>query len=574
MVTSKQILAQRAAGTSALPAVDGVVRTRTKRAPFRWASIVALAGLLGSLLVTLPASYASAEPKLAEDAVPPVPNVSSAGWQSGALWIAEKVAGGLIAGGATKGFNEVLTLLTGDKTSQQLDEIKNKLDSIQNQLDQLQSTMNLILQEVGEIHYEVLAGPVKTLRNAVDQAEGDFLEDLSLAGKSDPQSQKRREFLTKRIEDAVSGNGGLISQLNTIPEAILPSTLTAKPFYRAVSDVVTTLNTKRFFTWRDSDRIDAVYQYLLDLQALQFNLVIQVETLEAAPTATMFSRYVEPYLGDEASFKAFLDKKTPTPTKGQLHNELGAQLTPLPRGVVLETTNHLEWSVDVPGGAEQKFLDAYGVGVPLCTTQAFPPGPSCVQDPHDTIGPNQPNWPRNPNSPAGQLASHMEALGYGAAAQWQVPLMSDLQSLQAGWKSSDGSLNNWLQTQMGADPTKCKPVTAGTNEAISDWNACVWPKYPFTWSSDYWGTKQEIKDDEGDVVRTYIYGFGFNMYNTDNGATVQCHIFTKKLDWSDLHYSYTTPRGPTMDLAPTGSCGGPLLLVRVLRPGEQFYFPA
>jgi uncharacterized membrane-anchored protein YhcB (DUF1043 family) len=533
---------------------------------------VAVAALLGSLLAVVTGSTAYGAPTTADAAA--VPKLSITG-QEAAFWIAEKVAGGLVAAVAGKGFNEVLAQITGDKTSAQLDAIKSELDSIKNQLDQLQNTMNLVLQEVVETHFDVLAERVKTLRDDVNAAEGDFLEDLSLAGK--PDSKARRDILTKRIIDDVTGKGGLISQVNTIPEAILPSALTSKPFYHVVSNVTTVDNTKKFFTWRDSARIDAVYQYLIDLQALQFNLIVQVETLQGASVDTMYTRYVQPYLGDKASFQAFLDKKVPAPTVGSLHDELGAELKPLPPGVVVEMSNRMEWSVDVPGGAQQFFLNASGPGVPVCSTQAFPPGPSCITDPHDTLGPNQPNWPRNPSSAAGQLAAHMASLGYGTADQWQVPLMSDLTSLQSGWSSSDGTLNDWLQSQMGANPKTCKPVIAGSGEAISDWNACVWPKYPYTWSSDYWGTTQTIRY-ENDTLRTYIYGWGFNMYNTDDASQVKCFNFTNKLDWSDLVSKYgageLVPTGETMDLPKTTGCGGPLELVRVLRPGDDYFFPA
>ena len=536
---------------------------------------VAVVGLAVSMLAVVPATAASAGPAPADGAATTaVPKLGITG-QEAAFWIAEKVAGGLVAAVAGKGFNEVLAQLSQDKTSQQLDAIKNELDSIKNQLDQLQNTMNLVLQEVVQTHFDVLANRVKTLRDDVDAAEGDFLEALSLAGK--PDSKARRDILTNRIINDVTGSGGLISQLNTIPEAILPSALTSKPFYQVVSNVITTDNTKKFFTWRDSARIDAVYQYLIDLQALQFNLIVQVETLQGASVDTIYSRYVQPYLGDKVSFQAFLDKKVPAPTVGSLHDELGTALKPLPAGVVLEMSNQLEWSVDVPGGAQQLFLNPSGPGVPVCTTQGFPPGPSCITDPHDTLGPNQPNWPRNPSSPAGQLAAHMASLGYGTADQWQVPLMSDLTSLQSGWKSSDGTLNDWLQSQMGADPKTCKPVTAGTSEAISDWSACIWPKYPYTWSSDYWGTTQSIRY-ENDTIRTYIYGWGFNMYNTDDASQVKCFNFTSKLDWGDLVSKYGSgelvPTGETMDLPKTTGCGGPLELVRVLRPGDTYYFPA
>ena len=85
-------------------------------------------------------------------------------------------------------------------------------------------------------------------------------------------------------------------------------------------------------------------------------------------------------------------------------------------------------------------------------------------------------------SPQAQLADHLEKAGAGPATEWRLPSLADLDTLKAGWKSSDGTLRAWLQAKSGADPSTCKAVTAGSTEAVSDPKACVWPAISNLWS--------------------------------------------------------------------------------------------
>jgi hypothetical protein len=293
----------------------------------------------------------------------------------------------------------------------------------------------------------------------------------------------------------------------------------------------------------------------------------------------MYNRFVQPYLGDRATFQAFVDGKSPTPTAGSLHDELGFELSRLPAGVVLDIQSNTEWSVDVPGGARTLSMKAEGPGVPICY-KGFPP--TCVTDPHYSIGGSWPTTtpPVAAGSPQAQLADQLERSGAGPSTEWRLPSLADLDTLKAGWKSSDGTLRAWLQAKSGANPATCKAVTAGSTEAVSDPKACVWPEISNLWSDQFQSMNEVIKkNDEGYWApeRTYVMGWRYKFLNEDDGGQPECFNLTSRLDWSDLggqDYEFA-PRGHAENLPDTGTCTGSMVLARTLPAAERskYYFP-
>jgi len=363
-----------------------------------------------------------------------VPNLGISG-TSAAIWLAKEIGGGLLGAAAGKGFSEVMALLEGDKTSEKLDALKAQLDEIKGQLTHLQDTMNLALQEIEKTQYAVLALRVKTLKDSILAAQGDFVEALSYAGQ--PDKKATIKTLLDHVKEDVNGNGGLVQGVGILREAIgPPDALTPKTMYQALSNVLTESNTKKFFTWRDSASLDGVYQYLLYLQAIQFNLIIQVRTAEGSSTDQMYERFVQPYLGDRTTFQAFVDGKTLTPSVGSLHDELGFELSQLPAGVVLDIQSNTEWSVDVPGGAQTLSMKAEGPGVPTCY-KGFPP--VCVTDPHYSIGGAWPTTtpPVSAGSPQAQLADHLRAamaVATGGEGWQPSPSTPPVSRTARGWR--------------------------------------------------------------------------------------------------------------------------------------------
>jgi hypothetical protein len=177
------------------------------------------------------------------------------------------------------------------------------------------------------------------------------------------------------------------------------------------------------------------------------------------------------------------------------------------------------------------------------------------------------------------LANKLESLGDGPAAEWHLPSMADLRTLLNGWKPEDGSRKNWLQAKSGSDPATCKPVTAGSGEAVTMANACVWPDDPNLWSDQFRGTLEDIRqNDEGywAKVRTYIYGWGYTFLNVNDDTQPECFNFTGLLDWNDLggqDYEFD-PRGHTRAWPASGACGGSMVLERTLPAAEarKYYF--
>ncbi len=490
-----------------------------------------------------------------------------------ALWIAEKVAGGIIGAAAGKGFNEILAQLGADKTSAALDAIKAKLEQIQAQLDRLQETMNVALQEIEKTQYAVLVGPVKDLRDRILGAQGDFLEALSYAGKPDKKSTV--DQLIANVRRKVDDPGGLADRVGVVPEAILSGPLTPKPMYQALANVVTKANTTKFFTWRQSAGLDDVFQYLLYLQALQFNLIAQVKTMDGSSTDQIYSRFAEPYLGDRQSFQNFLDHKVPQPTKGALHDETVAELRRVPEGAVIQVQTGLMWSVDVPGGARDLGLAPSGPGYPVCSKPVPPvhdPDPIiCLTRPTITVGLS----PRVPGSPAADLAERLAKSGAGAAAAWTVPTLQQEQGLLAGWDGS-GSPKTFLESQSGSNPATCKAVRSG-GEGLSDPQSCIWPA-PFYWSDAYDFGWQDITRARifrsPEVLRRYNVGWEFHFWNITNNSVGECWLTVKQLNWSNSFVGDLSPQGPIKDYPPSKGCGGSLVMVRpVSGVGERFWFP-
>lgn len=497
-------------------------------------------------------------------------NLGDAG-EEAAKWIAEKIGGGIIGGAAGKGFNEVLALIAGDKTSAALDEIKAKLDQIKQQLDQLQNTMNQALQEIVKTEYAVLAQRVQDLRDRVLGAQRDFQEALSYAGQAD-----KKQVMDQRIasvEDKVNTSGGLADRYPVVPESIIPGMFAPKPLYQALSNVVTRANTKKFFTWRDSAAIDNVFQYLLYLQALQFNLIAQVRTKEGSAPDQIYEGFGKPFLGDKASFQEFLDKKVPTPTSGSLHDELAMRLKQVPGGALIQMQGNQMWSFDVQGGARESLsVPPSGPGSPVCTGSGFKSRVTCLDDPSAKVG-------SDPGSPASQLAANLARAGLGAADQWNLPAMGQMTSLLAGWTPQQGPAKAWLEAQAGSDPAKCKPVKPGTGEAVSDPNTCFWPAGTY-WSDDFSFSEQHIdwKPPQQALisdVRVYTSGWTARFFNISDSSQPQCSLSATKLDWNDLDgldYQFR-PQGKSMDLQSAPACGGAMSLVRAVPAGEQYYFP-
>ena len=444
---------------------------------------------------------------------------------------------------------------TGGGTNPQLDEISTKLDQIQTQLGQLQQSVNKILAELPKLDYDTLVQPVENLERRILGTERRLTEALSYAGKKDKQATI--DGLVHQIEMEVNAPSGLADEFNLIPEAIYGGGLAGNFLYLTLSHVVTSDASKPFFTWRTSARMDAVFQYLLSLQALQFNLVVQVES--AAKSDKILDQFGTPYLGDPEGYKQFVDGQIPAPTSGSLHSELGIELTKMPPGLVLDTRTGLLWSQDVPGGAREVGFSPSGPGVPVCGQNT--PGFACLA------------YNPLPDPELGQVAAK---IGGGAYFDWKTPTIDQLHDLLSGWVPADWKRAlRWIEAASGSNGATCTQTAAGSPEAVTNPNACIWPTTLNYWSSDWEYAKQNIQEFTADgwrLLRTYRVGFKYEFQNLDTGATANCFLLTPKIDWSDLGDD-TDPPGTSKSYGTTG-CGGYLVVVRQLSRAEiaKYYF--
>lgn len=508
-------------------------------------------------------------------------------WSDSAKFVVEKVTGAMIGTlpPPLGKFSQVMLdfFNTGGDKSAQLDALKQQLDAIQGQLHDLQNTMNLALQAAQETKAATLAADVKALRDKVMIAEGDLMEAFSYAGRAD-----KKAVIAERLGQVKTAVDTFLKEKTlVIPEAILGSAVTpdVPSFYQALSDVLTHTH-QYIFTWRSSAALDNVFQYLVYLQALQYNLIVQVFTLEGSDPAQIYERFSQPYLGDKSSFSFSATDVTYTPKQGWLHDELVAELTPVPAGLMIDARTGLEWSTDVPGGARDFTLQRGGPGVPQCPADGHSdPPPACVTDPHYSLGPTQQGWtpPRFPDSPADKLATTLAVQRFGAATTWNLPTTQQLDTLFAGYKKSDGSAKQWLeQHSNNPKPSTCSAVTPGGAVAVKNPDTCLWPDgtmWPAPAPASGTPGGQLIKNVYGchgsglsyrcDVLyRSFPYGWHYEFLSIREGSNVTCDLVTQTLRW-DHHDS--SPSGPTWDPPGAASCSGALVLVRQLA-GERYYF--
>lgn len=490
------------------------------------------------------------------------------------VWVTKEIGGALLPPPASKAFAFILDIAAGGKKSDPLEQMNNKLNEIKSSLDQLHQKVDQVLKEVTEAQFLTAMQDVRRLEGNIWEAQNQFKIVLDNAGNPDKKALVENSI--NNIKGLVNGPGGLAASYSVIPGAIYRTGTSPKPAYEIFSNLATD-NNKALLTWRTSAGIQNFFQYLLNLQSMQFNLIVQVRALEGNDPDSIYATYGKPYLGDRASLAAIIKDKVPVPSSGSLHDALVTGLQEVPAGAVVDTRSRVEWSTDIPGGARDLTLQRSGPGAPTCTS---PPPVACVTDPHYSLGPTQPAWtpPRWPDSPAAQLAKNLAGRGYGPAEGWDVPTPDQLSTLFTDYQSTQGSAKTWLEKRSGtANPAGCKPVTAGGDVAVKDSDSCIWP------AADLWPTPspQLTKDVYAchgsglsyrcDVLRwRFPYGWPYPFLSTTQGSTRTCELVTEKLTWPN-DGDFSPPSG---EWRPQGSasCSGALVMVHKLT-NERYYFP-
>lgn len=510
--------------------------------------------------------------------------------QGAVAWLLNNVGGGLAGAVAGKGFNEVMVQLGLDQQTNQLNAMAAKLDQIQVQLDQLNKTMETALLEIRKVHQDVLAERVLNVQQRVIGAERKFTEALSNLPADTPEKKSRIATLIDQVGRAVTDPNALEDLWpGSIKDAILKNPALSTTFYRALSDATT--GAHPFFTWRDSAALDNVFQYLLTLQALQLNLIVQVKTYQKSSPDSIYKVFWEPYVGDKASFQDYLNGKAPdflmaaTPPGGFLQQQLHTELKRVPIGAVIQRQPQLMWSVDIPNGSRRLNVTPSGPGYPECKVSDQNTRVTCLDD---LFG-----------ASSSQLTGYLNRAGFGG---WSEPSMDQLMGLLAGWSRKEGPPKDWLELQSGSDPKTCKPVLSpGGAQGGLDENSCIWPgETSFT---NYWSSSsQRVSTDvavhgitarESPTVTYDAVGWNYDLlnFNDINSRVYGCSVSTRRLDWSALTKKFPDDRytvspdgyklpypnrrvGFGIDITPRETCpGGILAPVRQIPPVEQYYFP-
>lgn len=498
------------------------------------------------------------------------------------MWIAEQVGGSIVSYAKSKALAEVTKRLgIADPTTADLE---NHLVAIQNQLTDLKADLDKGLQQLKEeqtkLDYDLLVQKVDTLKGIVATTENTLIDVLKDPSRKDYAKDQLSKYVYPNVlalRNAWEGNP-------VIRNFLLGGSSGSSSAYKVLSNMITGSRDK-IFTWRDSAYMDSLFRSALDLQAVQFNLIVQMRIAEDTSPATVYQQDAKEYLGSEESAKQFFEGHASMPASGWLHEELVAERKQLPKGAMVDTRTGLMWSTDIPGGSRTLTLNAGGKGVPVCTGEGDQAA-ACVGDPHYSLGPTQPAWnpPRWPGSAAEELAKGLAAQSLGSAQDWNIPTLDQVKSLFSTYQSSKGSAQAWLEARSGGEASKCAPQSS-LGQGSENPDACLWPQGPL-WTSQLNEIVGEVREVNctsegscqppgGKVVARIPYGWHFDMFDLGKNGIGTCDLVTPTVDWSRYkdHGSYSY-WGPKAHPDGTQHCTAGLVLVRKLSDQEQsqYYF--
>jgi hypothetical protein len=224
----------------------------------------------------------------------------------------------------------------------QLTAIQTALDNIQ---AEIQSGFRQLHDQIGDLAYNQSVLGLKELAGTVATTESDF-EDLVTNAASPNFSAALATAKTHAIEENINKlETGFNEAHDVFRDGLLGSLGTKPAYYFAGTTLLA--RSAHFMTPGDSTQLEAFASYVLQYQALAFNLIVRWEThlSPKSPTGTL-TKAVKQYLGfastDQA--KAWLranPPESPTPSApltGALHDELTylATIHPVPTHMIVE----------------------------------------------------------------------------------------------------------------------------------------------------------------------------------------------------------------------------------------------
>lgn len=221
-------------------------------------------------------------------------------------------------------------------------ELKTQLNAIQSSLDEIKQKVDdgfkAILDEIKNAEFDRSVKPLEDLARTVYKTQLDFkvLLDNATARYFNPQVAKEKT-------DAISANMNEIEKAfnqegDVFRDGILKKRTTPAYYYYGQTLLA---RTAHFMTPGDSAELQNLASWVLQYQALAFNLIVRYENHEGqeSPNAVLTDA-LKAYLGFDASqARNWLDNQSPvTPSSGDLSEELAYLDTvqPVPAHTIVE----------------------------------------------------------------------------------------------------------------------------------------------------------------------------------------------------------------------------------------------
>ena len=235
-------------------------------------------------------------------------------------------------------------------------QMQNQLNAIQTSLDNIQAEIQngfrQLQDEIGDVAYNQSVLPLKELAGTVATTESDF-EDLVNNAASPNFSSELATIKTHAIAENINKIESEFNAAHDVFRDGLIGSLGTRPAYYYAGKTLLA-RSAHFMTPSDSTQLQGFASYVLQYQALAFNLVVRWEThlSPKSPTGTL-TKAVKQYLGfastDQA--RAWLqanppDSPTPSaPPTGALHDELTylATIQAVPAHMIVEEATGLMW---------------------------------------------------------------------------------------------------------------------------------------------------------------------------------------------------------------------------------------
>jgi hypothetical protein len=260
------------------------------------------------------------------------------------------------------------------RMEKQLDAIQASLNHIQAQIDR---GFERIHDAIDVSTYNAMVLPLKRLAGTVAAAEDDLqdlIENATSATFSAKTAAEKTDSIKKYIDE-------IIPQFKSVDDvfrdSILKGRLFTTPTYSFAAKALL-VGSAHFMTPADSEQLENFASFMLQYQALAFNLIVRWET-RAGSVSTTLKNAIKLYLGFDspAEAKLWLDSATTTaPSEGDLQDELSylAKIRPVPAHAIVDSYDTDE---SKGTGMMWSYEPLKGIRFDLRDYVRYPPGTWC-----------------------------------------------------------------------------------------------------------------------------------------------------------------------------------------------------